>query len=121
MKKPTNWMLGITLAGLVALAGAGCKKAEPAVKVPTYHGVQVDMPKLQKALQGAGQEAQTGIRNVRMGLRYGRYADALTKLEALKELPGLTDAQKQVISEVGEQIKQAAQSLEAAKAAKAAQ
>jgi hypothetical protein len=120
MTKTTTLILGIALAGLVAMAGAGCKREAAAPKMPTYSGVQVDMPKLQQTVGTIGPEAQTIVRNVRMGLRYGRYVDSLMALDKLKELPGLNDAQKQVVNEVIEQVTQAAKNKEA-KAAKAAQ
>jgi hypothetical protein len=115
MMKKTAWILGIALAGLVALAGAGCKQEAPAPKMPTYHGAPVDMPKLRKALETAGPDAQNGLRNVNMGLRYGKYLDALAALEKLKEVPGLTDAQKQVVDEVVGQVQQAAKNQESEK------
>jgi hypothetical protein len=120
MIKKTTWILGIALAGLVAMAGAGCSKSEtPAQKIPTYGKVAVDMPKLRKALETAGPDAQTQIRNVNLGLRYGKYVDALMALDKLKELPGITDAQKKVIDEVAEQAKEAAKNQEASKPAPA--
>ncbi|MGO8679095.1 MAG: hypothetical protein ACLQVX_24915 [Limisphaerales bacterium] len=112
MIRKTTWMLGIALACLT-LAGAGCGKSEtPAQKVPTYGNVAIDMPKLRKALETAGPDAQTGIRNVTYGLRYNKYVDALMALDKLKELPSLNDAQKKTIDEVTEQVKQAAKDQE---------
>ncbi|MGA2662974.1 MAG: hypothetical protein ABSH34_36305 [Verrucomicrobiota bacterium] len=117
MMKKTAWILGIALAGLVAMAGAGCNNEPPAPKMPTYQNVQVDTPKLRKTFETAGPDAQNALRGVNMGLRYGKYVDSLAALDKLKELPGLTDAQKQVIDEVAGQITQAAKNQEAAKAA----
>jgi hypothetical protein len=117
MMKKTNWILGITLAGLVALAGAGCKKEAAMPKMPTYSKVQVNMPKLKQTLSTAGQDVQTAVRAVSMKLRYGQYLQALMGLDKLKDTPGLNDAQKQAIDEVIEQVKQAAKNQEAARAA----
>ncbi len=117
MMKPTTWILGIALAGLVAVPGAGCKKEAAAQKAPTYNNVQVNMPKLRAALEKGGQEVQAEMAHVTYGLRYRRYVDALVALDKLKELPSLNDAQKQVVNEISEQVKQVAQKAEEAKPA----
>jgi len=114
-------MVGIALAGLIGLADTGCKKEAEAPKMPTYSKVQVDIPKLRQALGTAGPETQAALRKINLGLRYGKYIDALVALDQLKESPGLNDAQKKVVEEVAEQIKQAAKNQEAAKAAAPAQ
>ena len=72
MTKATTWILGIALAGLVAAAGAGCKKQAGVSKTPTYNSVQVDMPKLAAALATAGQDALSELNHVKYGLRYKR-------------------------------------------------
>jgi uncharacterized protein YneF (UPF0154 family) len=117
MMKKTTWILGIALAGLIGVAGAGCKKAVEAPKVPTYSKVQIDIPKLRQSLAAAGPEVQNVVRKINLGLRYGKYVDSLTALDQLKENPALNDAQKKVVDEVIEQIKEAAKNQEAAKAA----
>jgi hypothetical protein len=83
--------------------------------VPTYGGVQVNMPKLRTALEAAGPVAEVCISNINRALRYGKYADALAALDRLGQIPGLTDAQQEAVNEVTEQVKQAAKSQEAAK------
>jgi hypothetical protein len=109
MLKKTTWILGIALAGLVALAGAGCKKEAPEQKLPTYNKVPVNMPKLREIAATAGPAAQAAVRNVTLHLRYRRYVEALAALDQLKDVPGLSDAQKSVVDEVIGQIKQVAQ------------
>jgi hypothetical protein len=80
---------------------------------PVYSGAPVDIPKLRQTLEAAGFDADTQIRNIRLGLRYHKYADALFLLENLKQTPGLKDTQEKVIEEVIEQVKQAVKNEEA--------
>ena len=118
MRKPSNWILAIALAGLVALVGAGCKKeATPQSKMPTFNNVQVDLPKLRTTFDNPGPDVAKALTRVNYTIRYGRYLDTLTALDSIKGMPGVTDPQKQVIDEVMGQVKQAAQNQEAAKAA----
>ncbi len=117
MTKATTWILGVALAGLVAVAGAGCKKQAGVSKTPTYNSVQVDMPKLAAALATAGQDVLSDLNHVKYGLRYKRYPEALEALDKIKDNPKLTDEQKKVVSEVSEQIKQVAEKAVEAKPA----
>ncbi len=115
--KTTTWLLGIALAGLVALAGAGCKKEEAKPKAPLYGGVQIDLPKLQAALGNvgqtpSGQNLNNVLAKIRFGIRYQNYVDALVALDKLKDDPSLNDAQKKIVSDVLEQVKQAAANKE---------
>jgi hypothetical protein len=115
MIKPTTRILAITLAAVVALAGAGCKKQAPAQsQMVTYGGVPVAINKLRQSLATASPEAQRLLGQVTFNLRYRRYDPVLAALDKLKQTPGLNDAQKQVIDEVTEQVKQAAKNQEAA-------
>ncbi|MGA2863367.1 MAG: hypothetical protein ABSF95_02655 [Verrucomicrobiota bacterium] len=115
MKKKTPWILGIALAGLVALAGTGCKKEE-APKMPTRDNVQINLPKLREVLANGGPDVQNLLAKVNFGVRYGKYMDALMALDKLKDDPSLNDAQKKVVTEVLGEIQQAAKNQEAAKA-----
>ena len=115
MIKPTTRILGITLAAVVALAGAGCKKQAPAQgQMVSYGGVPVAINKLRQSLATASPEAQRLMGQVTFNLRYGKYDPALAALDKLKQTPGLNGAQKQVIDEVTEQVKQAGKNQEAA-------
>jgi hypothetical protein len=115
MLKPTTRLLGITLAAVVALAGAGCQKQTPAEsQMVTYGGVPVAINKLRTSLATAPPEAQRLLGQVTFNLRYRSYAPALAALDKLKQTPGLNDAQKQVIDEVTGQVKQAAKNQEGA-------
>jgi hypothetical protein len=110
MTKRTAWILGIALACLVALGGAGCKKENPAQKVPTFNKQPVDMPALRKAVEPAGQEAQQAVRRIGLGLRYHRWDQAMEQLDKLKAMPNINDAAKKVIDEVAAQVAEAAKS-----------
>ena len=122
MMKPSNWIPAIALAGLVALAGAGCKKeASPESNLPKYSNAQVDIPKLRKTFDNPATDLAKALTKVNFTLRYGRYLDTLQTLDSIKVMPGVTDAQKQVVDEVMEQVKQAVKNQEAAKAAQPAQ
>lgn len=113
--KPTTRILGTTLAAVVALAGAGCKKQAPAQsQMVTYGGVPVAINKLRRSLATASPEAQRLLGQVTFNLRYRKYDPVLAALDKLKQTPGLNDAQKQAIDEVTEQVKQAAKNQEAA-------
>jgi acetate kinase len=103
--KTANWMVMFLLAGglVGALALTGCGKQKPAA--PTVGGVTVDMPKLREAFATAAPELQTAISEVNMGIRYGEYARAIAGLDKLSNAPGITEAQKKIVSEVTEQIK----------------
>lgn len=112
--RTTSWMTGIALAGLLALAGAGCKKEGPGLQTPTFNKVPVDIPKLSQAMAPAGQSAHTVIVKLKQNLRYHQYDAALAALDSLKEMPDVNDSQKKVIDQVSEQVKQAAKANEAA-------
>ena len=120
MIKRSTWLVGIALAALVAVGGAGCKKQEAAQIIPQYYKQPVDMPKLRKTLEGKGLDATVtnALRTIQMRLRYGMFPEVLMRLDKLKETPGINDAQKQVIDEVMEQVKLAAKNQEAARAAR---
>jgi len=111
--KKTAWISGIALASLIALPGVGCKKETPGQQAPTFSRVQVDIPKLLQATTAAGQPARTAVNKLRQDLRYHKYEDALAALDSLKEMPELNDAQKKVVDQVIEQVKQAAKANEA--------
>jgi hypothetical protein len=116
MMKKSMWIMGIALAGLVGLAASGCKKAEAPPPIPKYYNVPVDMPKLRKTLQVPGLDVTNVLRNVNMRLRYGQIPEAMMALDKIKENPSVTDAQKQTIDEVLEQMKQVLTAQQAARA-----
>jgi hypothetical protein len=97
-----------------ALAPVGCGKQKSPAPVP--QGVSIDESALRNAfstaspdLQGLSAEAVRGIRRV-------NYPAALAALGKLANAPGLTDAQKKVVTDVTAQVKQSASSAPAAPA-----
>jgi len=108
--KMTNRIAISLLAGTLVLVGCGKEKTKSPVQqgITTEQGVTIDVPKLSEAFAGAGPEIQNSIMAVTAGVRYGEYGSALVALNKLAKTPGLTDAQKQIISEVTEQVKEAA-------------
>jgi len=113
MIKRTTWLLGVALAGLMAAAPIGCKKSE-APKPKAVDGVSIDLPKLTEALQAASPAVHTALSKVKFGVRYKRYDQSLKALDTLAADPTLTDAQKQLVTNVTAQVAQAAQNREAA-------
>lgn len=101
--KNANGMMLVLLAGLLAVAG--CGKEEP--RTPVMGGVKVDLPKLQEAFTTAAPELQTAVSEVAMGVRYGD-PRAFAALDKIVKAPSLTDAQKKIVAEVTEQIKELA-------------
>ncbi len=108
--KTADWMVLCLLAGVLALAG--CSKEKPA---PVMEGVAVDLPKLQETFSAAGADAQNAVSEVRMGIRYGDYARATAALNKLAGTAGLTEAQKKVVNDITEQVKQLASKAAAAR------
>lgn len=92
-------------AGLLALPGCG-KQKPPAA--PVQHGVAIDLPKLREAFATASPELQQAVSEVAMGVRYADYKSALAALNKLASAPSATEAQKKIVGEVTEQIKQLA-------------
>jgi hypothetical protein len=99
-----TWLLICLVAGAIALLGCGRQKPEP----PVQAGVTLDLPKLQDAFASASAELQTQVSEVMRGVRYGEYAPALAALAKLEASPGLTDAQKKIVTEVTAQVKEVA-------------
>jgi hypothetical protein len=65
------------------------------------------LPKLRAAFPTPAKEASDAITQVQFGLRYGNYIKALEALDALVNVPSLTEDQKKVVNEVIDQVKQA--------------
>ncbi len=103
---------------LLALAGAGCHKNDVAPPAAASGGVVVDLPKLQAAFRTGPQEARDiTTSELPTDLRYMAYDKALAAMDKIAAVPNLTDAQKKVVSDVTDQIKQAAAAAAAPKPA----
>jgi hypothetical protein len=102
--KTANWMMMFLLAGVLALTG--CGKEKP--KAQVMDGVTIDVPKLREAFVTAGPDLQSSVSEVAMGVRYTDYPRAFAGLAKLDSAPGLTEAQKKLVSQVTEQVKQLA-------------
>jgi len=68
--------------------------------------VTVDVPKLQEAFKGANPDLMNGVTQVSTGIRYGDYMKSLAALDKLASDPNVTEAQKKVVNQVLEQVKQ---------------
>ena len=104
--KTTNYLPAILAIGL--LAPVGCKKADqPSGPATEYHGVKVDLPKLDAEFGSASPEAQDRVANIKRFFRYGQFPQALSELDQLSKLPNLTEPQKKLVNDLIEQTKQA--------------
>ncbi len=98
----------------IGLAGfAGCGKKGPdagaQLKPMVVDGVDVDLPKLQASVDASGNaDLQSSVRTVLMAFRYRQYDKALMEMEKLANDPGLNEQQKNIATNVFEQVKQVA-------------
>ena len=92
------------LAGLIA--SASCSKAPP--PPPVQQGVTLDLPKLKEAFADASPELQAQVTQVINGVRYEQFASAMKALDKLAATASLTEAQKKIVAQVTEQVKQVA-------------
>ena len=104
MMKTLHWIL-LALA-TTAFAITGCKKSQPPIPSPQVNGVTVDIPKLMTAFNGAPPDVQAQVTQVSYGIRYTDYMKAMEALDKLANDPNTTEAQKKVVNEVIEQVKQ---------------
>ena len=100
-----NLVLGVLAAALLTVVGCGKSETPPA---PQMQGVTVDIPKLTQAFENASQEIKTTVTSVGFNARYGKYEDALMALDKLANDPNVNEAQKKVVNQVIEQVKQLA-------------
>ena len=108
------WLFSV----MAALCFAGCGK--PGGSGPPADAVipTVDLAKLRQAFPSPGPDVQAGIQNVVFAVRYGKFDQAQTELQALAGDPSLTDTQKLVVAAA---IDQAGKAQAAATAAAAAE
>ena len=103
--KTTDCLFAILVIGLLALVG--CKKAEQAAGPTTeFHGVKVDVPKLDSEFTNASQDVQDRVSVIKRFFRYGQFPRAVSELDQLSKMPNLTESQKKLVSDLIEQTKQ---------------
>jgi hypothetical protein len=103
--KMTKWIAICLLA--VALAPVGCSKKDSGTPNQPP-AVSVDVPKLRDVFTTASPDLQNLSKEAVRNIQYGNYPKALEALEKLAAASSLTDAQKQVVTEVTGQVKQMA-------------
>lgn len=91
----------ITLVAIIACIGFGCKKQE----APVGSDVQIlDASKLRPAFASAPPEQQAVVDSVMMSIQGSNLPKARGELDKLAAMPGVTDAQKAVIKNLGDQL-----------------
>jgi hypothetical protein len=104
--KMANWMIAVLAAGM--FAAGGCNRTPAPPKVTNVNGVAVAMPELVQSLNtNTAPEIRQSITKMAYGLRYRDMPSVLAELDKLASSPALTDAQKKLVAEVTEQVKQA--------------
>lgn len=107
--KRMKLMVGLMLLGaLFVIPGCGKGGGGAADENPpmVVEGINVDVPKLIKALESATPDQQSTARNLQMAFRYRQYEKALMEIDKLANDATLTEEQKQVATNVLEQVKQ---------------
>ena len=108
--KNAKWMMVLVLTGLVGVV-CGCSKASPPAQeqgTPKIYGTEVDMPKLQAALEkSADPEVKKSAETVSSQFRARNYTTLMAELNKLANNPNVTEDQKQLISTVTNQLQQA--------------
>ncbi len=100
--KANRCLLMILAAGVLALAGCGKSGQSKPAAVPP--GV-IDLGSLQQAFPTPTPEVVNTLNKLRFAARYRQFAPALAELNKLSQLPGLTEPQKNAVSNVIEQVK----------------
>ncbi len=91
-----NWLPGMLVIGLLAVAGCGKSNTTPAQAIPAT----LDLTKFRQAFPSPTPEQQANIAKVSAGVRYRLYPDALAALQKLAADPGLSGPQQQAVSEM---------------------
>jgi hypothetical protein len=92
------------------MLGACGGKSSDAENLPPVEieGVKVDMPKLSAEFAEAPPELRQPVNNAMLNMRYRKYVDAMMELDKVLKEPSLNDKQKQLITQVMDQLKQVA-------------
>ena len=101
--KTMHWVSVIVVAGLLAFAG--CGKSEKPTTPAGQAGI--DIVKFRQAFPNPTPDQQQCIAKVAQGVRYRLYPNALENLTKLSADASLTDAQKKVVNDMTEGVKQA--------------
>jgi hypothetical protein len=102
----TTGRILIPILAVCFLALAGCKKAEPEVSGVQFHGINVDLPKLDTAFANATPDVQASLTSIPRFFRYAQFPEALMELDKLANNPSLTESQKKLVADLIEQTKQ---------------
>ena len=87
------------------LVCSGCGKSSSGPEAAAAQLVAVDVPKLRDTCASGTAAVKTGANRVIVALRNNNYATALAELERLAADRSLTEAQRQVVKEVSEQVR----------------
>ena len=85
---------------------AGCKKAEPVSSAQQFHGINVDLPKLDTDFAAAAPDVHESLTTVKRYFRYAQFPEALAELEKLSQNASLTEPQKKLVTDLISQTKQ---------------
>jgi len=107
-----NLTLGVIAVTL--LTAVGCGKSDKTPPAPQVQGVTVDIPKLTQAFENASPEIKSTVTAVGFNVRYNKYEDSLMALDKLANDPNVTEAQKKVVSQLIEEVKELANAAPAA-------
>ena len=100
----TKWLMIILLAAALAPVGCGKQKSS----APVQQGYAIDESALRNAFSTASPDLQALSAEAVRDIRRVNYPNALAALEKLANAPGLTDAQKKIVTDVTGQVKQEA-------------
>ncbi len=103
--KKLIWCLALAAFGFVA---TGCRKSEAKTPPPVANNAHVDLGKLRDTLStNTDASVQASLTKVAAGLRYGYdYTTVMEELDKLSTNSSVTPAQKKVVGEVMDQVKQ---------------
>jgi hypothetical protein len=105
--KMTNCMMIILCAGSLALTGCGGGKPKPD-GTTVQQGVTIDVPKFKEAFATASPALKGSAIEAADLIAYKNYTPALAALARVAASPDLTDAQKTIVNQVTDQVKEAA-------------
>ena len=101
----TTYFLFLTFA-ICLITLAGCKKEDRQGSSQQFHGVNVDLAKLETEFAKAGQDVQDSLALVKRFLRYAQFPQALIELDKLSNNPSLSESQKMLVNDLIQQTKQ---------------